>query len=106
MPRPPEIEELPSKQRPTHCSKDELLLDGFKNPTRHWDVLDQQVFFAEKDRNAVPKIGNVPMDVWTAPPPHAAASPEAGWTPGRTTACLNCCRLGSHPQNKVPRRYN
>ncbi|AKU17254.1 alkaline phosphatase D family protein [Luteipulveratus mongoliensis] len=40
------------------------LLEGFKASRARWDILGQQVFFAEKDRNASADITDVSMDGW------------------------------------------
>jgi len=48
----------------TGAEPEKWLLDGFKNSTQRWDILGQQVFFAERDRDKAPEIDDVSMDGW------------------------------------------
>ena len=40
------------------------LLDGFRQSKARWDILGQQVFFAQRDNNVSPDIKTVSMDGW------------------------------------------
>ncbi|WP_462418908.1 alkaline phosphatase D family protein [Kytococcus sp. Marseille-QA3725] len=40
------------------------LLDGFRRSTQRWDVLGQQVFFAERDGKVEPELDHNSMDGW------------------------------------------
>ncbi|MFC7620109.1 alkaline phosphatase D family protein [Microlunatus sp. GCM10028923] len=40
------------------------LLDGFRQSKARWDVIGQQVFFAQRDNNVSPDIKTVSMDGW------------------------------------------
>jgi alkaline phosphatase D len=46
------------------AEQEKWLQDGFRNSTQRWDILGQQVFFAEKDRDKAPEIDDVSMDGW------------------------------------------
>ncbi|NUW37262.1 alkaline phosphatase D family protein [Nonomuraea sp. SMC257] len=47
----------------TGAEQEAWLIDGFHNSRAHWDILGQQVFFAQRDNNAGPaKITS--MDAW------------------------------------------
>ena len=48
----------------TGAEQEKWLLDAFKNSTQRWDILGQQVFFAERDRNQAAEIDDVSMDGW------------------------------------------
>lgn len=48
----------------TGARQEKWLLDGFKASKAQWDILGQQVFFAEQDRNASAGITDVSMDAW------------------------------------------
>ena len=48
----------------TGTRQEKWLLDGFKNSTQRWDILGQQVFFAERDRNEAASIDDVSTDGW------------------------------------------
>ena len=48
----------------TGAEQEQWLLDGFRNSNARWDVLGQQVFFAERDRNQAADIDDVSMDGW------------------------------------------
>lgn len=48
----------------TGAEQERWLLDGFKNSTQRWDILGQQVFFAERDRAQALDIDDVSMDGW------------------------------------------
>ncbi|RJT76250.1 alkaline phosphatase [Arthrobacter cheniae] len=48
----------------TGIEQEKWLLDGFRNSTQRWDILGQQVFFTERDRDQVPEIDDVSMDGW------------------------------------------
>lgn len=39
-------------------------MDGLRNSTQRWDIVGQQVFFGEKDRNQAPEIADVCIDGW------------------------------------------
>ena len=55
---------LDEKRSITGAEQEKWLLDGFKNSTQQWDILGQQVFFAERDRDKAPEIDDVSMDGW------------------------------------------
>jgi alkaline phosphatase D len=57
-------ERLDENRTITGAEQEKWLLDGFRNSTQRWDVLGQQVFFAERDRNKAPDIDDVSMDGW------------------------------------------
>lgn len=57
-------ERLAEDRTITGAEQEKWLLDGFKNSTQRWDILGQQVFFAERDRNQAPEIDDVSMDGW------------------------------------------
>ena len=44
-------ERLAEDRTITGAEQEKWLLDGFRNSTQRWDILGQQVFFAERDRN-------------------------------------------------------
>jgi alkaline phosphatase D len=48
----------------TGVQQEKWLLDAFKSSTQCWDILGQQVFFAERDRNEAANIDDVSMDGW------------------------------------------
>jgi len=48
----------------TGAEQEKWLLDGFKNSEARWDVLGQQVFFAERDRAQALDVDDVSMDGW------------------------------------------
>jgi alkaline phosphatase D len=48
----------------TGLQQEKWLVEGFRNSTQRWDILGQQVFFAERDRNAAASIDDVSMDSW------------------------------------------
>ena len=51
----PAIPEIDDPQRTiTGAAQEKWLLDGFRTSTQRWDVLGQQVFFAEQDADAGP----------------------------------------------------
>ena len=41
----------------TGAEQEKWLLDGFRHSTQRWDVLGQQVFFAERDGRRAPELG-------------------------------------------------
>lgn len=41
----------------TGAEQEKWLLDGFRYSTQRWDVLGQQVFFAERDGRRAPELG-------------------------------------------------
>ncbi|MET3172446.1 UNVERIFIED_ORG: phosphodiesterase/alkaline phosphatase D-like protein [Arthrobacter sp. UYCu721] len=55
-------ERLAEDRTITGAEQETWLLDGFKNSTQRWDILGQQVFFAERDRDKAPEIDDVSMD--------------------------------------------
>jgi alkaline phosphatase D len=55
---------LDKRRTITGTLQEKWLLEGFKNSTQRWDILGQQVFFAERDRNAAASIDDVSMDSW------------------------------------------
>ena len=57
-------ERLAEDRTITGAEQEKWLLDGFKNSTQRWDILGQQVFFAERDRDQAPDIDDVSMDGW------------------------------------------
>ena len=57
-------ERLAEDRTITGAEQEKWLLDGFRNSTQRWDILGQQVFFAEKDRAQAPEIDDVSMDGW------------------------------------------
>lgn len=57
-------ERLAENRTITGAEQEQWLLDGFRNSTQRWDVLGQQVFFTERDRNVAPDIDDVSMDGW------------------------------------------
>jgi len=57
-------ERLAEDRTITGAEQEKWLLDGFRNSTARWDVLGQQVFFTERDRNRAPEIDDVSMDGW------------------------------------------
>ena len=57
-------ERLAEDRTITGAEQEKWLLDGFRNSTQRWDILGQQVFFAERDRNQAPEIDDVSMDGW------------------------------------------
>ncbi|TVU63979.1 alkaline phosphatase [Paenarthrobacter nitroguajacolicus] len=57
-------ERLDENRTITGAEQERWLLDGFKNSTQRWDILGQQVFFAERDRDKAPGIDDVSMDGW------------------------------------------
>ncbi|MGP9503015.1 alkaline phosphatase D family protein, partial [Specibacter sp. AOP5-B1-6] len=57
-------ERLAEDRTITGAEQEKWLLNGFKNSTQRWDILGQQVFFAEKDRDVAPEIDDVSMDGW------------------------------------------
>jgi alkaline phosphatase D len=66
-------ERLAEDRTITGAEQEKWLLDGFKNSTQRWDILGQQVFFAERDRNRAPEIDDVHGRVGRLrrlPPPH------------------------------------
>lgn len=48
----------------TGAAQEKWLLDGFRASTARWDLLGQQVFFAERDRAQAPDVDDVSMDGW------------------------------------------
>ncbi|CAN7523661.1 alkaline phosphatase D family protein [Arthrobacter sp. LjRoot14] len=72
-------ERLAADRTITGADQEQWLLDGFKNSTQRWDILGQQVFFAERDRNKAPEIDDVSMDGWDG---YAASRRRItrGWT--------------------------
>ena len=74
-------ERLAEDRTITGAEQEKWLLDGFRNSTQRWDILGQQVFFAERDRNRARRSTTSPWTAGTATPPRAAASRRAGWTP-------------------------
>ena len=48
----------------TGPAQEQWLLDGFRRSDARWDLLGQQVFFAERDRNQDPEVDDVSMDGW------------------------------------------
>ena len=65
----------------TGAAAGEWLLDGFRRSNARWDVLGQQVFFAQRDNDADPPR-SASMDAWDGYGPPGSASPEAGSTRG------------------------
>lgn len=57
-------ERLAEDRTITGAGQEQWLLDGFRKSTARWDILGQQVFFAERDRNQAPEIDDVSMDGW------------------------------------------
>lgn len=47
----------------TGAAQEEWLIDGFHQSTARWDVIGQQVFFAQRDNNSGP-VKTVSMDAW------------------------------------------
>lgn len=72
-------ERLAENRTITGAEQEKWLLDGFRNSTQRWDILGQQVFFAERDRNKAPEIDDVSMDGWDG---YAASRRRItqGWT--------------------------
>lgn len=48
----------------TGGAQEKWLIDGFRSSTARWDLLGQQVFFAERDRAQAPDVDDVSMDGW------------------------------------------
>ncbi|WP_142057612.1 alkaline phosphatase [Pseudarthrobacter sp. B4EP4b] len=57
-------ERLAEDRTITGAEQEKWLLDGFKNSSQRWDILGQQVFFAERDRAQALDIDDVSMDGW------------------------------------------
>ncbi len=57
-------ERLAENRTITGAEQEQWLLDGFRKSSARWDVLGQQVFFAERDRNAAADIDEMSMDGW------------------------------------------
>ena len=57
-------ERLAEDRTITGAEQEKWLLDGFKNSTQRWDILGQQVFFAERDRDKAADVDDVSMDGW------------------------------------------
>lgn len=57
-------ERLAEDRTITGAEQEQWLLDGFKGSTQRWDILGQQVFFAERDRAAALDVDDVSMDGW------------------------------------------
>ncbi|WP_426766195.1 alkaline phosphatase D family protein [Pseudarthrobacter sp. 1G09] len=57
-------ERLAEDRTITGAEQEKWLLDGFRNSTQRWDVLGQQVFFAERDRAQALDVDDVSMDGW------------------------------------------
>jgi len=57
-------ERLAENRTITGAEQEQWLLDGFRKSRARWDVLGQQVFFAERDRNAAADIDDMSMDGW------------------------------------------
>jgi alkaline phosphatase D len=51
------------KRSITGAAQEKWLLDGFRRSTARWDVLGQQVFFAQRDNTAGP-VKKTSMDAW------------------------------------------
>jgi alkaline phosphatase D len=64
----------------TGTEQEKWLLDGSENSTQRWDILGQQVFFTERDRDQASEIDDVSMDGWDGYAASSAASLRAGWT--------------------------
>jgi alkaline phosphatase D len=47
-------ERLAENRTITGAEQEQWLLDGFRNSSARWDVLGQQVFFAERDYETTP----------------------------------------------------
>ncbi len=47
----------------TGAAQEEWLIDGFNSSRARWDVISQQVFFAQRDNNSGP-LKTVSMDAW------------------------------------------
>lgn len=48
----------------TGAAQEKWLLDGFRHSTARWDVIGQQVFFSQRDREEAPDVDDVSMDGW------------------------------------------
>lgn len=57
-------ERLAEDRTITGAEQEKWLLDRFRNSIQRWDILGQQVFFAERDRDKAPEIDDVSMDGW------------------------------------------
>ena len=57
-------ERLAEDRTITGAEQEKWLLDGFKNSTQRWDILGQQVFFAERDFDQAAEIDDMSMDGW------------------------------------------
>ncbi|WP_104116334.1 alkaline phosphatase [Arthrobacter sp. B1805] len=57
-------ERLAENRTITGDEQEKWLLDGFRSSTQQWDILGQQVFFAERDRDRAPEVDDVSMDGW------------------------------------------
>jgi alkaline phosphatase D len=57
-------ERLAENRTITGAGQEQWLLDGFRKSKARWDLLGQQVFFAERDRNQAADIDDMSMDGW------------------------------------------
>ncbi|MBT2512525.1 alkaline phosphatase [Arthrobacter sp. ISL-30] len=57
-------ERLAENRTITGVEQEQWLLDGFGNSSARWDILGQQVFFAERDRAQALDVDDVSMDGW------------------------------------------
>ena len=57
-------ERLDKNRTITGTRQEMWLLEGFRNSTQRWEILGQQVFFAERDRNEAASIDDVSTDGW------------------------------------------
>lgn len=55
---------LADKRSITGSAQEKWLLDRFQSSTQRWDILGQQVFFAERDRDRDPDVDLMSMDGW------------------------------------------
>ena len=96
-------ERLAENRTITGAEQEQWLLDGFRKSRARWDVLGQQVFFAERDRNAAPDIDDMSMDGWDGYAASAAGSPRAGWT--RRCATPSCLPVTSTATGPTTSRW-
>ncbi|MFE4837518.1 alkaline phosphatase D family protein [Arthrobacter sp. NPDC056691] len=57
-------ERLAEDRTITGAQQEQWLLDGFRKSKARWDLLGQQVFFAERDRDQAADIDDMSMDGW------------------------------------------
>ena len=94
----------------TGDAQERWLLDGLEDSRARWNVLAQQVFFAQRDYEQGPGAGPSAWTPGTATSPRATASwagsPSAGWTtPSCSPAtCTSTGRPTSRPTSTIPPR--